>query len=135
LDSVKLPYTKKHLSLYPKEYFEGIDLFNSGKYWHSHEAWEQVWKHAKGDNKLFYQGLIQVAASLVHYDKNNAKGAHLCINNALKKLENLPSPYMSLELKIFTKNLRGFLADVLETGETTLTKKSGIAYPLIILES
>ncbi|MBI4853887.1 MAG: DUF309 domain-containing protein [Acidobacteria bacterium] len=127
-------YTKEHQALYPKEYFEGIDLFNKGKYWHAHEAWEHIWKESKGEKKLFYQGLIQVAAALFHYEKNNARGAHLCINNALKKLETLPSPYMSLELKSFTKELRNFLADVLETSETILGENLNLTYPLIVLQ-
>lgn len=129
-----MSYNKEHKTLYPTEYFHGIDLFNKGQYWEAHEAWEEVWKVSKGEQKLFYQGLIQTAAALLHYDRNNTRGAHLCINNALKKLENLPSPYMSLELKLFTKELRSFLADVLETNETTLSKNIGLNHPLIVLQ-
>lgn len=131
---MQISYTEKHQTLYPKEYFQGIDLFNEGHYWHAHEAWEIVWKHSKGDEKLFYQALIQTAAALLHYGKNNARGAHLCINNALRKLENLPTTYMSLEIKSFINTLRNFLADVLETGETSLSKNLNLAHPLIILE-
>ncbi len=131
---VKMSYTKEHQTLYPAEYFYGIDLFNKGQYWEAHEAWEEVWKVSKGEQKLFYQGLIQTAAALLHYDRNNTRGAHLCINNALKKLENLPSPYMSLELKSFTKELRSFLADVLETSEATLSKNIGLNHPPIVLQ-
>ncbi|KAF0193991.1 MAG: hypothetical protein FD167_5899 [bacterium] len=129
-----MSYTKEHQTLYPAEYFYGIDLFNKGQYWEAHEAWEEVWKVSKGEQKLFYQGLIQTAAALLHYDRNNTRGAHLCINNALKKLENLPSPYMSLELKSFTKELRSFLADVLETSEATLSKNIGLNHPPIVLQ-
>jgi uncharacterized protein len=134
LNGNKMSYTKKHQALYPKEYFHGIDLFNEQQYWEAHEAWEEIWKVSKGEQKVFYQGLIQAAAALLHYDRNNARGAHLCINNALKKLENLPTPYMSLELKSFTKELRSFLADVLETGETMLSKNIGLNHPVIVLQ-
>src|ERR1700730_8833049 len=41
----------------------GIDIFNSGRYWDAHEAWELEWKpDPKGPDAGFYKGLIQVAA-------------------------------------------------------------------------
>jgi Domain of unknown function (DUF309) len=46
----------------PASYFgEGINLFNNGKFFECHEAWEEVWKRSAGDEKLFYQGIIQAA--------------------------------------------------------------------------
>ena len=125
---------EKYKQLYSTEYLTGIELFNQRKYWEAHEAWEEIWKHAKGSEKLFYQGLIQAAAALLHYDRNNTRGAHLCINNSLKKLENLPTPYMSLELNSLCKNLRTFLADVIENGETMLSKNIALPHPTIVLE-
>lgn len=125
---------EKYSELYSIEYLTGIELFNQRKYWEAHEAWEEIWKNAKGDEKLFYQGLIQAAAALLHYDRNNTRGAHLCINNSLKKLENLPTPYMSLELNRLCKNLRIFLDDVVENGETMLSKNIALPHPIIVLE-
>jgi uncharacterized protein len=106
-------YQDIHVADYPVEYLRGIDLFNSGSYWHAHEAWEEVWRNSQGDRKLFYQGLIQAAAALLHYDRNNLLGTRLCMNNALKKLEALRPIYLSLDLSEFTATLRDFVADAL----------------------
>jgi uncharacterized protein len=55
---------------------QGIDLFNSGEYWHAHEAWELEWMpDRKGPNAGFYKGLIQVAAGCLHYTRRNRRGA------------------------------------------------------------
>jgi predicted metal-dependent hydrolase len=54
----------------------GIDLFNSGRYWDAHEAWELEWMpDRKGPDGGFYKGLIQVAAGCLHYGRQNRRGA------------------------------------------------------------
>jgi predicted metal-dependent hydrolase len=54
----------------------GIDLFNSGRYWDAHEAWEHAWMpDRKGPDAGFYKGLIQVAAGCLHYGRRNRRGA------------------------------------------------------------
>ena len=46
-----------------EEFEHGIELFNSGKFWHAHEAWEEVWRRHHEDERLFLQGIIQLAAA------------------------------------------------------------------------
>ena len=46
-----------------QEFEHGVRLFNEGKLWNSHEAWEQVWLRHNEDERLFFQGLIQLAAA------------------------------------------------------------------------
>ncbi len=54
----------------------GFDLFNAGRYWDAHEAWEEVWMpDRKGPDSGFYKGLIQVAAGCFHYGRHNRRGA------------------------------------------------------------
>lgn len=55
---------------------EGIELFNLGRYWEAHEAWERDWMpDRKGPDSGFYKGLIQVAAGCLHYSRRNRRGA------------------------------------------------------------
>jgi len=55
---------------------EGIELFNAGRYWDAHEAWERAWTpDRKGADAGFYKGLIQVAAGCLHYARRNRRGA------------------------------------------------------------
>lgn len=53
---------------------EGIRIFNEGRHWHAHEAWEDLWKKLTGDDREFVQGLIMAAAMLVHYERGNPIG-------------------------------------------------------------
>ena len=55
---------------------EGVELFNHGRYWDAHEAWEREWTpDRKGVDSGFYKGLIQVAAGCLHYTRRNRRGA------------------------------------------------------------
>ena len=55
---------------------KGVELFNSGRYWDAHEAWEHEWMpDRKGPDSGFYKGLIQVAAGCLHYQRRNRRGA------------------------------------------------------------
>jgi predicted metal-dependent hydrolase len=53
----------------------GIELFNAGRYWDAHEAWEEAWMpDRKSPDGGFYKGLIQVAAGCLHYGRRNRRG-------------------------------------------------------------
>jgi predicted metal-dependent hydrolase len=55
---------------------EGVELFNRGRYWDAHEAWERAWTpDRQGPESGFYKGLIQVAAGCLHYTRRNRRGA------------------------------------------------------------
>ena len=54
----------------------GIELFNAGRYWDAHEAWEEAWMpDRRGVDSGFFKGLIQVAAGCLHYGRHNRRGA------------------------------------------------------------
>lgn len=42
----------------------GVKLFNSGEYFESHDAFEDVWQTKQGEERAYYQGLIQIAVAL-----------------------------------------------------------------------
>ncbi len=65
---------------------EGIRCFNEGKFFEAHEALETVWLEAKGEEKLFLHGLIQISAAFHHYRRANAPGFHSLLEKGLKKL-------------------------------------------------
>ncbi|MBT3785673.1 DUF309 domain-containing protein, partial [bacterium] len=48
---------------------EGIELFNKGLAYESHEEFEHVWLKSTGKKKLFLQILILIAAVQVHRAK------------------------------------------------------------------
>jgi predicted metal-dependent hydrolase len=101
----------------PTEFFEeGIDLFNAGKFFECHEAWEEVWKHSAGDAKFFYQGIIQAAVAILHAQRGNLTGAASLYAKASAKLDHLPAEHMGLALGELRDALKAFFAVVLTGG-------------------
>ena len=82
---------------------EGVALFNGVRYWHAHEAWETVWRAAPDDEREFYQGLIQVAAGLLHLQRRNLRGAKNKLSEGVAKLR----PYEPAHHGIFVNELIG----------------------------
>jgi hypothetical protein len=82
---------------------EGVALFNGVRYWHAHEAWETVWRAAPEEEREFYQGLIQVAAGLLHLQRRNRRGATNKLREGLAKLR----PYEPAHHGIFVNELIG----------------------------
>src|SRR6202140_3959527 len=78
IDSRVLGRHACHVAIIPMnaDLERGINLFNSGRYWDAHEAWEHAWMpDRKGPDAGFYKGLIQVAAGCLHYGRRNRRGA------------------------------------------------------------
>lgn len=68
---------------------EGVRLFNARDFYEAHEAWEEVWRHSQGHDSRFWQGLIQAAASLLHWTNGNFDGARRLAVSAIEKLESV----------------------------------------------
>lgn len=90
----------------------GIALFNAGRFFACHEVWEQLWKHAEGSEKLFYQGLIQAAVALLHEERGNRRGALSTYKKARAKLDLMPTNCMGIALGEFRDALAEFFADI-----------------------
>ncbi|MGB8161207.1 MAG: DUF309 domain-containing protein [Nitrososphaeraceae archaeon] len=73
-------------------------FFNEEKYWITHELLEGVWKKAYGDEKDLLNGLILVAAALVHYQKNEKDIALSIMRRALKKLTTVNEKYFGIDV-------------------------------------
>ena len=77
-------------------YEQGIDLFNQGRFFECHEAWEEIWKRSDGELKLFYQGLIQAAVAILHAQRGNLEGARSLYQKASANLDSIPHEHMGL---------------------------------------
>ena len=89
---------------------EGVALFNGVRYWHAHEAWETVWRAAPDEDREFYQGLIQVAAGLLHVQRRNLRGARNKLSEGVAKLRR----YEPAHHGIFVNELIGQATRLLE---------------------
>jgi len=87
----------------------GLDLFNQERYWESHEALELAWKMAVGHEKEILQGLILIAAALVHWQKNERQVALSVLKRARDKLANHETEYSGIDLNDLTNKIEKML--------------------------
>ncbi|AWN24405.1 DUF309 domain-containing protein [Deinococcus irradiatisoli] len=82
----------------PPEWRAGARLFNAGQWWEAHEAWEERWKAAQGDERACLQALILLAASL-HKRWAHGSLTHRNYDKAQKYLGALPARYGGIDLE------------------------------------
>lgn len=113
-ESRGLAFDSTAIEIYPREYLQGIEDFDAGRYFDAHEIWEEVWLRSSGETKLFYQMLIQAAVGLHHYERGNARGARGMHANVIEKLGRLPSVFMSLDLADFSRQFKAALEELID---------------------
>lgn len=64
----------------------GFALFNEERYWESHEALEEAWRRSTGAEKEILQGIILLAAALVHLQKSEHDVALSVMKRGYEKL-------------------------------------------------
>jgi len=96
-------------------YQKGLEAFNSSHFYDAHEHWEEVWLETPNPDKMFLQGLIQVAAAFHHYSRSNLLGTRNLLQAGLLKLDRFPEIHGGLEIEALRKAVRGWL-DALEAG-------------------
>ena len=74
------------------------ELFNNEKYWKTHEVLEGIWKHTQGDERDLLNGIILIAAALVHYQKAELAICISIMKRALVKLNNSNGKYYDVDI-------------------------------------
>lgn len=77
--------------------------FNDERYWECHEVLEGVWKKTHEGEKDLVQGIILVAAALVHYQKYENDICLSILNRAMDKFVNVSGMYYGIDVSKFRK--------------------------------
>lgn len=96
-----------------EHYVAGISLFNRQLFWEAHEAWEEIWLEADGVQSEFLQGLIQCAAALLKYTRNEPAPARRLYDTSARRLSLCPDDYMGLDVRAFQRAMETCFAPIL----------------------
>ncbi len=114
-----------------RRYRTGLQAFNTGHFYEAHEHWEEVWLETANPEKMFLQGLIQVAAAYHHYSRENLLGTRNLLREGLLKLDRFPGVHGGLEIETLRQAVREWLA-ALNAGEIPKSgKPPRIAHRLV----
>ncbi len=81
----------------------GIEQFNREEFFAAHETWEEIWLSSSGSDRVFLQGIIQVAAAFHHWRGGNSQGALSLLRRGLDKLAASPPFYRGISVERLTR--------------------------------
>ncbi len=103
----------------------GVENFNSGRFWHAHEDWEDLWKSLKpnAEQELIdgVQGLIQIAAMLLNHQRKKVRGVVNLWRKASAKLEPVMDGLFGIDIQSLYVDSEPFHRDVEEFSLDVLT--------------
>ncbi len=80
-------------------FHKGVELFNQGNYHEGHEFWEDIWREEPHPERLFFQGLIQICAALLHLSWNHRRGSGNHVQRATEKLNKFTPTHMGIDVE------------------------------------
>lgn len=81
--------------LVDRRYVHFVELFNEREFYEAHDVLEELWIETEGEERLFFQGLIQTAVALHHYMRGNYVGARSLERSADAKLTRFPPVFLA----------------------------------------
>lgn len=89
-------------------------MLRAGLYFEAHDQLEVHWGRSRGADRLFYQGVIQIAVAFQHLVDGNRAGAASLLEGALEKLEGLGSERRGVDLERLREGTARALAAIRE---------------------
>jgi hypothetical protein len=122
------------MDAYDPRYLSGILFFNDQDYFEAHEVWEDLWTESHGEERRFYQGLIQAAVGLFHFSSGNLGGAVKLYHSSYDYMARCGSPFLGLDVAEFWRQMGRCFAPLLgsSTPDRSLRPDPGLL-PIITL--
>ena len=102
---------------------KGIDEFNQQLFFECHETLEEIWLEERGEDRKFYQGIIQIAAGYFKLQQGVPAGAIKLWRMGLEKIEPYSPVYLGVELASFSAAIKQNLH------ELEAVQKTGTDFP------
>lgn len=110
---------------------KAVALFNKGKFWESHEVFEDLWRSQEGELKKFAQALVQAAAAFSYIKLKRYQSILYLFDKSAEKLEVTQHLLPELEVGILIVALQRAKAEVERLGEAGLRNFDAVLYPRI----
>lgn len=117
-----------------REYEEGWRLFNERQFWRAHEAWESVWKRRPEESRIFFQGLIQLAAAYhLLLVKQRYVGMMRNFEKAEEKLRLFPPTFLKTNIRQLLASIDDARAEIAQIGANSLGLFNPALIPIMTL--
>ena len=117
-----------------KDLAEGSRFFNEHSFWHAHEAWEGVWRRHPEESRIFFQGIIQLAAA---YDlllvRKRYGGAMRNFEKATERLKLFPDCFLGFDVATLLRAIDTVQTEAAGNMEGALDRFTPSFVPRIVL--
>jgi predicted metal-dependent hydrolase len=113
-------------------FLKGIDEFNQGLFFECHETLEEIWQEDHGEDRKFYQGIIQIAAGYFKLQQGVPAGALKLWRTGLEKIEPYGAVHLGVNVEALADAVKNNLAD-LEAGQQNSSAAPSLSMPTISL--
>jgi uncharacterized protein len=111
-----------------ERFYRGLEEFNGQRYFEAHEVLEDLWHEYRDADRIFIQGLIQIAAAFYHLQSRNLKGALSQFNKGSEKLTHFLPAYKDVSVAKLLDDVRENLQRIQQTANVRF---DSITYPRI----
>lgn len=116
-----------------EDYLEGWRLFNDGRFWHAHEAWEAVWRRHPEESRIFFQGIVQLTAACdLIVVKQRYGGAFANLRKSHQILALFPSPFLGIRPLALLEMIQSLRAEMERVGTDNLASFNHGVLPRVI---
>lgn len=88
---------------------KAIDYYNSGYFFEAHDTFEELWIDEREEDKLFYQGLVQLSTGFYHFVMKNLKGTESQLSKSIEKLSNYEPEYEDIDITGLINQIKHFI--------------------------
>ena len=78
---------------------KGISLFNDSDFFSAHDFFEDCWVECDREERLFFQGMVQISVGSYHLLNENYKGCLSQYRKGTAKLKNFKPVYRNIDLQ------------------------------------
>lgn len=109
---------------------KGIDEFNQRLFFECHETLEEIWLEEHGDDRRFYQGVIQIAAGYFKWQQGVPAGAVKLWRMGLEKIEPYGPVYLGVDLASLAEIVKEHLRE-LESAQQRGSEWPALDFPTL----
>ncbi len=96
---------------------KAVELWNEERFFEAHEVLENVWHAAPEHDRLFWQGVIQVAVGCCHHQRGNVRGSVALLRRAAEKLAAYPDVHHGIDVEQLRVFAEGAADAIEQAGE------------------
>lgn len=113
------------------EFYKAVDEFNDGFYFESHETLEDLWMVTPWPERQFFQGIIQLAAALVHFARREYPGILKLLDASAEKLRGFTPEQFGVQTSPLVVDVERVRAEIAALGPDRFLEWDEVGAPEI----